>query len=111
MYNKQELARDPHTIVIGVDSTGVENVEGISAFQALQAGEVVYETLHSAGAYRLMMIACSNLMQTHPAMASVCLGIVDKDEKATLPRGLERRLRTSSKRRYYQDWHCAQFKK
>lgn len=94
MYSKDQLKRDPDTIVIG-QATGSEHQ---AVVEAVESGRptisVVYANL---ACYRKSVLDASGLHLKQPAMYEVCLSIIDKDHNAPLPRGMDRRISRSAK--------------
>lgn len=95
MHEKELLSRDPETIVIG---EATESARQVIA-EAVKSGEptisVVYANL---ACYRKSVLDASGLRLDQPAMYEVCLSIIDKDQNATLPRGMDRRIVRAAKK-------------
>lgn len=89
MYSKDQLKRDPDTIVIG-QATQSEHQAVVEAVESGRPSiSVVYANL---ACYRKSVLDASGLHFKQPAMYEVCLSIIDKDQKAPLPRGMDRRI-------------------
>jgi hypothetical protein len=92
MCSKDHLKRDPDTIVIGQATES----EYQAVVEAVKSGRptisVVYANL---ACYRKSVLDASGLRLKQPAMYDVCLSIIDKDQNAPLPRGMDRRIARS----------------
>ena len=89
MFTKDQLARDPDVLVIGEPS----GKECRAVAEAIESGSpVVTYAYADLALYRKGELAASGFVHTHPAMHEVCVGIIENDASARLPRGVERRI-------------------
>lgn len=94
MYNKDHLKRDPDTIVIRQATES----EHQAVAEAVESGRPTISVFYANRAcYRKSVLDASGLHLKQPAMHEVCLSIINKDQNAPLPRGMDRRISKSAR--------------
>lgn len=94
MYSKDHLKRDPDTIAIRQATES----ERQAAVEAVEPGRPTISVFYANRAcYRKSLLDASGLHLKQPAMYEVCLSIIDKDQNAPLPRGMDRRIASSAR--------------
>lgn len=92
--NNEHLKRDPEILVIG------KNTEGASRAVALPIVSGAPKVTHAyanIAIYRKMILDFSGLRDASPAMYQVCRDVINRDQNAALPRGMDRRIAKSSR--------------
>jgi len=94
MHDNELLRRDPETIVIGETNESERQL----LTEAVESGKPTISVIYAnLACYRKSILDASGLHLVQPAMYEVCRSIIDKDQNAPLPRGLDRRIARAAK--------------